>query len=113
MEEVDRDIEVATEYKKEGNLAYSLKDYNEAIMFYSKAIQYCPLDEKFNHSRSIFYANKAACYLELNQPEKVIKLCGKCIKFDPRYVKGYLRRAKALEQAGKDEEALEDLKKAL
>lgn len=44
---------MSLELKQEGNKAYSGKEFQEAIGFYSKAIQ---CDEQ-----AVFYSNRAAC----------------------------------------------------
>lgn len=46
-------VKLSLDLKQEGNKAYSGKEYPEAIVFYSKAIQ---CDEQ-----AVFYSNRAAC----------------------------------------------------
>lgn len=42
------------------------------------------------------HANRAQLNLKLKNYGKVIDDCKKCLEFDPNYVKGYFRYAKAL-----------------
>ena len=70
------------------------------------ALEKLPESEEHNHARSVFFANRAACYLHQKEYESVIEDCTLSIEQAPDYVKAYIRRAQAYE-------ALDDLETAL
>ncbi|KTW28149.1 hypothetical protein T552_02008 [Pneumocystis carinii B80] len=86
--------------KNEGNKAYSRKEYDKAIEFYTHAIS-CSKDP-------VFYSNRAACYIALNKPEQVIEDTTTALSLDSTYVKALNRRATAYEMLNKNDEALLD-----
>ncbi|EMR09700.1 hypothetical protein PNEG_01887 [Pneumocystis murina B123] len=90
----------STKLKIEGNKAYSRKEYDKAIEFYTHAIS-CSKDP-------VFYSNRAACYIALNKPEQVIEDTTMALSLDSTYVKALNRRAAAYEMLNKNDEALLD-----
>ena len=64
----------ACKLKEKGNAAFSEEEYEQAIKYYSEAISLSK--DKPNH---IFYANRAAVYLEMNRNEDCISDCEKSI----------------------------------
>lgn len=90
---------MAVELKTQGNKAYSNKKFNQAVTFYSKAIEF---DEQ-----AVFYSNRAACYTNLSMPDKVIEDCTEALRLDRTYIKALNRRASVKEQKG-DEASLYD-----
>jgi stress-induced-phosphoprotein 1 len=88
------------------NRAFAAKEMGEAVRLYTMALEKLPSDAEHNHARSVFYANRAACYLHQKEYELVIDDCTSSIEQAPRYVKAYTRRAQAYE-------ALDDLETAL
>ena len=61
--------------------------------------------------RAILYANRAACYLELQQFKDAVKDCSSAIDIDGSYLKAWHRRAKAHESLDDMDRALQDLQK--
>jgi tetratricopeptide (TPR) repeat protein len=55
---------------------------------------------------TIYHANRAACYLQLQKFDEVIQDCTTALQFDPRYTKALLRRASAYESQKKYDSAL-------
>ncbi|GAA5839095.1 hypothetical protein JCM3766R1_002256 [Sporobolomyces carnicolor] len=78
--------------KARGNKLYSSKQYEQAVKLYSKAIE-C-------EEQAVFYSNRAACYTNLNQLDKVVDDCSDALRLDPSYIKALNRRATAREQIG-------------
>ncbi|GAA5915310.1 uncharacterized protein JCM6883_002394 [Sporobolomyces salmoneus] len=78
--------------KARGNKLYSSKQYLQAVQLYSKAIE-C-------EEQAVFYSNRAACYTNLNELEKVVRDCSEALRLDPSYIKALNRRATAREQIG-------------
>lgn len=58
-------------------------------------------DEKTNMLRADVYANRAACNVQLYEPNKVRADCDAALKLVPNHVKALLRRGQALESLEK------------
>ncbi|KAI8608069.1 TPR repeat-domain-containing protein, partial [Chytriomyces sp. MP71] len=65
----------AKEYKTQGNRLFGEKKYVEAVEFYTKAIA-------INNKDAVFYANRAACYSNLDDHERTIADCNEALKID-------------------------------
>lgn len=74
--------------KNKGNEAVKSKDFEEALQYYSKSIEYNP---KLAPS----YCNRALVYLKLKNYDECIKDCNRAIGLDSNYIKAYHRRGKA------------------
>ncbi|KAK4698953.1 hypothetical protein P7C70_g7316, partial [Phenoliferia sp. Uapishka_3] len=83
---------LAVTLKGRGNKAYSAKRFTEAIEYYSKAIE-C-------EEQAVFYSNRAACFTNLGELQKVVDDCSDALRLDPSYIKALNRRATAREQMG-------------
>ena len=99
------------ENKKLGNDLFKEEKYEEALEMYTKCLRACPLS--FSKERSIFYSNRAVCFLKMKDTEKCIKESSKSIELDSTFIKPLLRRAECHETLDKLDEALEDYKKLI
>mmetsp|Transcript_12113 Transcript_12113/g.29790 ORF Transcript_12113/g.29790 Transcript_12113/m.29790 type:complete len:571 (-) Transcript_12113:330-2042(-) len=88
-------------FKKAGGLCFKNKDFKGAVEQFTKAIE---LDGK-NIS---LYGNRSVAFLKCGDHEKAIADADKCIKLDPNWAKGYVRKGNAL----LDLKAYEEAKKA-
>jgi len=79
-------IELSLEAKEKGNKAFKEGDNPEAVKHYTEAIKRNPNDH-------VLYSNRAACYTNLRAFSDALKDCEKCIQLNPRFVKGYTRKA--------------------
>jgi len=61
--------------------------------------------------RAVFYANRAACHLELQDFKAAAKDCSSAIDIDGSYLKAWHRRAKAYEGLDDMDHALRDFQK--
>ncbi|KAJ3241548.1 TOM (translocase of outer membrane) complex component [Chytriomyces hyalinus] len=92
---------LAKEYKTQGNRLFGEAKYAEAIEFYTKAIE-------INSNDAVFFANRAACYSNMQNHEATIKDCDSALAIDPRYLKAVYRRAQAYSALDKLDLALND-----
>ncbi|XP_033336891.2 stress-induced phosphoprotein 1 [Megalopta genalis] len=96
----------AEEEKELGNQRYKDGDYPTAIKHYTEAIKRNPDDPKY-------YSNRAACYTKLAAFDLGLKDCEKCIEFDPKFIKGWIRKGKILQGMQQQRKALTAYQKAL
>lgn len=89
--------EQADVVKQQGNEAFRTKQYFKAETYYSQAIRLCPETEA--KALSILYSNLSATELILEKLSESIDHATKALELDPNNLKGYLRRANALEQS--------------
>lgn len=99
--------EEAETYKNKGNEAFKAENYEEAISFYSKAVD---LAEKDSRDLSTYLKNRAAAYLKMKDYDKVIKDCDESLRIVPEDPKALFRRSQALESLERFEEAYRDAK---
>ncbi|KAG6889473.1 hypothetical protein C0995_001000 [Termitomyces sp. Mi166 len=99
----EKRAELSAKLKERGNAAYKERKYNEAAVFYTRAIQVTP-------NEAVFYSNRAACYVNMQPPQYdlVVADCDEALKLDVMYIKALNRRAMALECLHRYEEALRD-----
>ena len=75
--------------KEYGNAAFKNKEYFKAIDYYTAAIKENPTDHTI-------FGNRAAAFHNLREYENALEDADDCIKLNPDWGKGYLRRANAL-----------------
>ncbi|XP_014251718.1 RNA polymerase II-associated protein 3-like [Cimex lectularius] len=92
----------AEEYKKIGNELVNQRKYEEAIEPYTKAI-------KLYNQDPIFFANRAVCFIKMENFKASEADCSEAIKLDYKYVKAYIRRASARKALNNLEGACRDL----
>lgn len=69
---------------KQGTIQYQVKQYHNAILFYSQAIQLQPQVAKY-------YGNRSACYIMLDDYIRGLQDAKKAVELDAGYLKGYMR----------------------
>ncbi|KAG8761087.1 TOM (translocase of outer membrane) complex component [Serendipita sp. 396] len=94
----------AAALKTKGNSAYQQRQFSKAALLYTQAIEMAVTPE------AVFYANRAACYVNFSPPqyERVVADCDEALRLDRTYIKALNRRATALEALGRLEEAVRD-----
>ncbi|GEQ72157.1 hypothetical protein JCM33374_g5843 [Metschnikowia sp. JCM 33374] len=93
--------EWALSLKKAGNDKYKAEEFEDAITFYSAALQV--------KKDPVFYSNRSACYAALDKHEQVIEDATAAINIKRDYVKCILRRANSYEALEKYPESMLDL----
>ncbi|WRT70870.1 uncharacterized protein IL334_007869 [Kwoniella shivajii] len=103
MDDVARN-NLGASLKDRGNKLYSKKEFQKAVECYTKAIEISVRKD------AVFFSNRAACFTNFSPPEyaKCVADCDAALKLDKTYVKALKRRATALENLGRDEEAVRD-----
>ena len=107
------DKEEAQNWKKQGNTAYSKKQFDQAIECYNQAIE-------LDSTEITFRTNLAAVYFEMKDYTKCIETCDKAIdvgrekRADFKLIaKALARKGNALRKAGNFSEAKIAFEKAL
>jgi len=104
------DPEKSAAAKAQGNELFKAGDFPGAIKHYTEAIERNPDDPAYT---SRLYSNRAACYTKLTEIPHALKDSEMCIKLDPNFVKGYLRKANCLLTMKKEKEAIDCYNEAL
>mmetsp|Transcript_13785 Transcript_13785/g.20483 ORF Transcript_13785/g.20483 Transcript_13785/m.20483 type:complete len:565 (+) Transcript_13785:81-1775(+) len=96
----------AEEFKAKGNAAQQAGKFDEAIAFYSKAIE-------LDGSNHVYYSNRSAAYLSKSDAENALKDAEKCIQVKPDWPKGFSRKGAALHKLKRFEEAANEYENGL
>ncbi|KAL6080783.1 hypothetical protein STEG23_031719 [Scotinomys teguina] len=97
----DGALKRAEELKTQANDYFKAKDYENAIKFYSQAIE-------LNPSNAIYYGNRSLAYLRTECYGYALGDATRAIELDKKYIKGYYRRAASNMALGKFRAALRD-----
>ncbi|CAK1541542.1 unnamed protein product [Leptosia nina] len=100
-------LEDAEDFKNRGNEAFKSEDYELALSLYNKAIIHGAKDTR---DMATYLKNRAATYLKMKQYENVIEDCNEALRIIPEDPKALFRRAQALENVERYEEAYRDAK---
>ncbi|XP_012233460.2 protein unc-45 homolog B [Linepithema humile] len=95
----------AQEWKEKGNEEFNKNNWSEALNCYTNALK---LVKEDSAEKAIYYKNRAAAYLKLQDYEKVIKDCNDSLEICPNDPKALFRRCQALESLERFEEAYQD-----
>ena len=91
--------------KTKGNEAYKSKNYEEAIAFYTEAIDLAPGSDV----AALCLCNRAICFGVLKNWTASAEDAAKCVEIKPDWVKGYQRLGIALRKQGKHFESVKAL----
>jgi hypothetical protein len=70
------------------------------------------LKARSRRQRSVYFSNRAACHLRLEDYDSAVEDCSNAIELDDACVKAYVRRARAFERLEEYDRGLEDMGKA-
>lgn len=91
----------AEKLKDDANQYFKQQDYQEAVNLYTKAIELSP-------TSAVYHANRSIANLRMENFGYALNDANKCLDLDPKYVKGYYRRAAAFMALGRFKQALKD-----
>lgn len=103
-EDPKKAVELAEQFKNEGNVHYKGTEYRKSIDLYTKAIELCP-------NTAAYYGNRAAAYMMIKKYKEAIEDSKSAVDIDPNFVKGYLREGKSLLALGDYKSALRSFQK--
>ena len=109
-DEPEDPLQKALKAKESGNVHFKAKRYDEATKAYSEAIEVCPKGCK---EASVFYSNRAACWLKLEKYDHALSDTNSALVVAPNDVKALYRRALAHEALGNSVGAFRDIKQLL
>ncbi|CAJ1064929.1 serine/threonine-protein phosphatase 5 [Xyrichtys novacula] len=87
--------------KEKANKYFKEKDYENAIKYYTEALE-------VNPSNAIYYSNRSLAYLRTECYGYALADATKALEIDKNYIKGYYRRATSNMALGKFKAALKD-----
>ena len=82
-----------------GNEAFKAKEFTQAAVLYTEAIE-------LDGSLHVVYANRAACFLQMREFRKALADCKTCQGMAPDYVKAHFREGMALMELAKEDGSL-------
>ena len=103
LEVSSKDKENAEEFKQIANTYFSSSKWEKAIESYSQAIS-------LNPTVAAYYSNRSIANFKLEFYGAALADADSCLEVDPKFVKGYYRRASALLALGRLKEAIKDFK---
>ncbi|KAK8049859.1 hypothetical protein PG994_011589 [Apiospora phragmitis] len=89
----------AESYKAAGNKFFKERDYRNAIIQYSRAVELVP-------NSATYLSNRAAAYMSHGQYEAALGDCSRAVDLDPTNAKFLLRLARIYTSLGRPKEAL-------
>lgn len=94
------------QFKTLGDNAYKAGKIDDAIQSYSEALN-------IDDTNVVCYSNRSAAYLKKGEAESALGDAESCLKLDPNFIKGYSRKAAALQATKRYKEAADALKAGL
>eukprot|EP01017_Pseudomicrothorax_dubius_P035733 TRINITY_DN5050_c0_g2_i1.p1 TRINITY_DN5050_c0_g2~~TRINITY_DN5050_c0_g2_i1.p1 ORF type:complete len:466 (+),score=142.45 TRINITY_DN5050_c0_g2_i1:345-1742(+) len=95
--------------KEKGNNAFKNNEYDQAIEFYSQAID---LDKDNKNVVAILLANRAAAYVKKDQDNEAMKDLKQSIELNDNYAKAFIRKGEVHMRRNEPEDALRDFERA-
>jgi tetratricopeptide (TPR) repeat protein len=98
--------DVATQWKEKGNRALADKDYTNAIAYFTEGLKVAP-------TNAILYSNRAAAYACISDWQASLQDADSAIQHSPEWGKAYTRKALALIQLQRWDQAVAACKQGL
>ncbi|XP_050347312.1 stress-induced-phosphoprotein 1 [Nymphalis io] len=99
-------MEQVNQLKEKGNAALAAENYDEAIKYYTSAIELDPN----NH---VLYSNRSAAYAKKKKYSAALEDADKTVSLNPSWSKGYSRKGSALAYLWRFDESIEAYEKGL
>jgi len=97
----------AATFKLQGNEAFKLREYAQAAIHYTQAIECLPKGSEASFEAfHVCLSNRSACFLKLGDHERALKDADECVSVSPKYVKGLFRKGLSLKALGRFHEAM-------
>ena len=97
---------VAEREKRKGNECFRAKEFDEALLYYSRSIY-------FDNTQHVTYANRAMVNIRLKKYSAAEEDCTSSLSINSNYTKAISRRGMARHKQGKYLEAIQDFEEAL
>jgi len=92
-------LDYAKEAKCKGDASFKKGECRDACVYYTRAINHAPDDEKL-------YSNRSACYMKQKKYEKALEDASKSISINQSWTKAYFRQGQALRGLQRWEDAI-------
>merc|ERR1711934_1180670 len=102
----------ALRQKELGNRSFKDGKFDEAIPYYTRAIEMLEQDGDIEVAATV-YNNRAACHQQQGSHAEVIRDCSHCLESQPKNVKALIRRGLAYQSCEKWVKALDDMTTAV
>lgn len=89
--------ELAKQYKLDGNENFKQKNFQDAIVSYTKGLSY--LEKELDETaelKSVLCSNRAACYVMMKQYQKAVNDCKEALRIDPKNMRARQRMEESL-----------------
>ncbi|PGH14411.1 hypothetical protein AJ79_03054 [Helicocarpus griseus UAMH5409] len=96
----------ADSFKNKGNAAFEKGEYQQAIDYYTKAID-------IDRSSATFHSNRATAYYRIENYEQAAQDANTATQLNPGYIKAWVRRGDAEMKLGKAKRAQKSYQKAI
>lgn len=96
-EDCNTPMELAKQYKLDGNENFKQKKFEDAIASYSKGIEYLKDELKeMGELKSILYSNRAACHVMQNKYQNAIEDCKQALRLNSDNMRARQRMQESL-----------------
>lgn len=81
-----KNVRLVSRARARGNELFKSERFTEACSAYGEGL-------RLDHSNSVLYCNRAACWFKLGLWERSVEDCNEALRIQPTYTKALLRRA--------------------
>nr|XP_034304939.1 uncharacterized protein LOC105330431 [Crassostrea gigas]XP_034304942.1 uncharacterized protein LOC105330431 [Crassostrea gigas]XP_034304948.1 uncharacterized protein LOC105330431 [Crassostrea gigas]XP_034304950.1 uncharacterized protein LOC105330431 [Crassostrea gigas] len=86
------------EIKEKGNMAFKNKKFNEALIFYNKAITMVKGYKNLTHEAAVVLTNRSIVHTSLHSVTEALRDAEEAVRFDQTWLKGHWKRGQLLRQ---------------
>ena len=96
----DAKLKLVEEIKFRAKGVIASRNFPEAVKLYSKALD-CAAESESDKVAAVLFANRSACYLNMNLSSQALEDANSAIGKDATYLKSYYRKAMSLIALGR------------